>query len=97
MKQKHCEWCDNQFTPRVSYQIYCSSGCRELATREKITERYAITRRNKMAYKVRLCKSCSTKLSAYNDDDLCQKCLINPKDVKKALKDIRGIINEKDS
>jgi predicted nucleic acid-binding Zn ribbon protein len=97
MKHKHCEWCDNQFAPRVSYQIYCSSECRELATREKITERYSVTRRAKMASRVRLCKSCNTRLSAYNDEDLCQKCLINPKDVKKALKDIRGIINEKDS
>ena len=50
-----------------------------------------------MSSRVRLCKSCNTRLSAYNDEDLCQKCLINPKDVKKALKDIRGIINEKDS
>lgn len=97
MKHKHCEWCDNQFTPRVSYQIYCSPECRELATREKITERYSITRRAKMASKVRLCRSCGTKLSAYNDEDLCQKCFVNPADVKKALKDIRGIINEKDS
>lgn len=97
MKQKHCEWCDNQFKPRVSYQIYCSSECRELATREKITERYSITRRVKLSSRVRPCKSCGTRLSAYNDDDLCQKCLVNPTDVKKALKDIRGIINEKDS
>lgn len=97
MKHKHCEWCDNQFQPKVSYQIYCSVECREFATREKITERYSITRRSKMAARNRLCKSCKSKLSAYNDDDLCQKCLINPAEVKKALKDIRGIINEKNT
>jgi hypothetical protein len=97
MKHKHCEWCDTQFIAKVSYQIYCSVGCRELATKEKIAERYAIARRSRLSKKNRTCKACGSKLSVYNDEELCQSCVINPKDVKKALKEIKDILNEKDS
>lgn len=92
---KHCQWCDVQFTTKISYQIYCSPECREAATREKIAERYAIARRNRRHGKVRKCKGCGGFLSAYNDDPLCMKCSVNPVDVNKALKDIKGFISGK--
>ena len=92
---KTCQWCDAQFEPNVKYQIYCSADCRDLATKEKIAQRYAITRRNRMINRERLCKGCDTRLSAYNDEDLCQVCLVNPKEVAKALKEIKGIANGK--
>ena len=92
---KACQWCDSSFEPSVGYQIYCSISCRESATKEKIAERYAISRRNKRIGKNRKCKACKTKLSAYNDDLLCQACLINPTDVSKALREIKGILNDK--
>lgn len=93
---KLCERCDNRFTPRVSYQIYCSDSCRESATKEKIAERYLIARRQKRKGKNRRCKSCNGTLSIYNDDVLCIKCNVNPLDVNKALKQIKGIINDKE-
>lgn len=31
----------------------------------------------------------------YNDESLCDKCLVNPGDVNKALKEIKGIANGK--
>jgi hypothetical protein len=95
MKIKHCQWCDNQFETSISYQIYCSPACREAATKEKIAQRYAQTRRNKRLRKVRNCKSCDVPLSAYNDDELCGQCLVNPIDVKKMLKEIKGLANGK--
>lgn len=97
MKTKCCEWCGNQFNTSVSYQIYCSVECREQATKEKIAERYAVTRRKKRFGKVRSCKSCQQPLSAYNDEPLCQSCLINPTDVSKALREIRGMASGKKS
>lgn len=97
MKTKCCEWCGNQFDTSVSYQIYCSVSCREDATKEKIAERYAVTRRRKRFGKVRTCKACQQQLSVYNDDTLCQACLINPSDVSKALKEIKGMANGKKS
>jgi hypothetical protein len=90
MKAKHCKWCDAQFEASVSYQIYCSVACRESATKEKIAERYAITRRRRLHKKDRRCRSCETSLSAYNDDNLCQSCLVDPKEVSKIIREIRG-------
>lgn len=96
MKAKHCQWCDTSFTTKISYQVYCSPQCREHATREKISERYEITRRNNRLKKPRKCKSCGKNLSAYNDEPLCKSCLVNPSEVNKALKDIRNLSNGKD-
>jgi predicted nucleic acid-binding Zn ribbon protein len=97
MKSKHCQWCDHTFETDVSYQIYCSAECREEATKEKIAMRYAQTRVARRVGKTRLCKNCSSQLSVYNDETLCSKCVVNPKDLKQALKDIRNLSNGKDS
>jgi hypothetical protein len=92
---KTCQWCDASFEPNVGYQIYCSSECREAATKEKISQRYLIARRNRLMSKKRKCKACGSSLSAYNDDQLCQICIVNPLDVSKALKEIKGIADGK--
>jgi methylphosphotriester-DNA--protein-cysteine methyltransferase len=97
MKNKHCQWCDNQFTTGVSYQIYCSAICREEATREKIAQRYAQTRAARRVGKTRECKNCKGPLSVYNDEPLCSKCDINPKDLSRALKDIKDLFHGKDT
>lgn len=97
MKNKHCQWCDNQFTTEVSYQIYCSALCREEATREKIAQRYAQTRASRRMGKVRKCKGCNGLLSVYNDEQLCSSCSVNPKDLSRALKDIKDLFNGKDT
>lgn len=96
MKLKHCEWCDSSFETKISYQIYCSPGCREQATKEKIAQRYNIKKRNQTKRKNRSCKSCGTKLSVYNDEQLCSNCIVNPKDVTSALREIKGLANGKD-
>jgi hypothetical protein len=92
---KQCQWCNNSFTTKISYQIYCSPACRDSAAREKIAERYAVTRRQRRVGKKRECKSCGTSLSVYNDEILCDKCIVNPQDVNKALREIKGIANGK--
>ncbi len=93
---KTCQWCDAAFNAKVKYQIYCSEQCRELATKEKIAQRYAIARRNKMVNNPKPCKSCGKPLSAYNDESLCSSCIVNPIDVTKALKEIKGLANGKE-
>lgn len=92
---KHCQWCDTAFETAISYQIYCSPECRTFATREKIAERYSISKRNDRLNKKRICKSCGARLSIYNDSNTCLACDVNPNDVKKALRDMRGIANGK--
>jgi hypothetical protein len=93
---KHCSFCDKTFTSIISYQIYCSVDCRELATKEKISARYIHTRRQKRVGKDRRCKSCDNVLSIYNDESLCMDCNVNPVEVKKILKKIKGIANGKE-
>ena len=89
------KWCDNQFEQTVSYQIYCSAECRDLATKEKIAERYLHSKRQKRRGKTRLCKSCSLPLSIYNDEAICSSCAVNPDAVSKAIKEIKGKTNGK--
>lgn len=92
---KQCQWCNSQFVTKITYQIYCSPQCRDEAAREKIAERYEISRRQKRAGKIRNCKSCGNKLSIYNDDVLCDHCLVNPQELGKALREIKGIASGK--
>lgn len=90
---KLCSRCDNKFTPKVSYQIYCSESCREEATKEKIAERYQITRRQKRIGKERKCiGGCGTKLSIYNDSGFCSNCNVSKKQVEKMIKELKGFI-----
>jgi hypothetical protein len=91
---KHCQWCDKQFESQVSYKIYCSPECREQATKEKIAERYLVSRRTKRIGKDRRCKSCKGMLSVYNDEQLCTSCLVNPTEVIKELKRMKGFLSE---
>jgi len=91
---KHCQWCDSAFLPAVKYQIYCSPACRDAATKEKIAQRYAIERRNKMMLKERKCKECGSKLSAYNDDQICFSCIVNPNFVRQMLKEIKRLAED---
>jgi len=90
---KLCNKCDVYFTPKVSYQIYCSELCREEATKEKITERYQLTRRQKRKGKEKKCLGgCDTKLSIYNDSGFCANCNVSKKAVDKMLKELKGFI-----
>jgi hypothetical protein len=69
--------------------------CRDFATKEKIALRYEQTRRDKRKNKDRRCKVCNESLSIYNDEKTCEKCNIDPKEVAKALRQVRGIANGK--
>lgn len=92
---KSCEWCDNQFKPSVTYQIYCSSICRDNATKEKIVERHKVLRRKKRKNKIRFCANgCGSTLSIYNDDVLCNNCSINNRQVAKKIKEIKVLMHD---
>lgn len=88
---KSCERCDTKFKPKVTYQVYCSQECRDIATKEKIAERYQITRRQKRIGKIRRCLGgCGLQLSIYNDSGFCSNCNVSAKTVEKMLKQIKG-------
>lgn len=91
---KQCERCDTKFKPKVSYQIYCSEECRDLATKDKIAERYQVTRRQKRIGKIRRCLGgCGVQLSIYNDSGFCSNCNVSKKAVDKMIKELKGIID----
>lgn len=90
---KTCDWCSEEFRPNVSYQIYCSIECRELATKEKVNEKYRIKRRQKLSQKERRCSNgCGTLLSIYNESSFCSKCQIDEKTVNRMLRELKGLI-----
>jgi hypothetical protein len=85
---------DNNFNPNVSYQIYCCSDCREKATKEKVNERYQLKRRQRLAKKKRVCANgCGTILSIYNSNGYCNTCFVDSKQVERALKELKGLID----
>lgn len=92
---KQCDWCNNFFTPAVSYQVYCGIECREEATKEKIVERHRQVKRNKRHSKDRMCAGkCGVKLSVYNDHKWCDNCYINDKEVNKKIKEIKALMHD---
>ena len=91
---KICEWCENEFSPTVSYQIYCSPECRFQATKIKIAEKQAINKRRKRYGKDRKCaRGCGTVLSSYNDVNYCENCSVDDKKLNKTLKELKGLMN----
>jgi hypothetical protein len=91
---KICDWCSEEFQPRVSYQIYCSAECRESATKEKVGEKYRIKKRKKLSQKERKCSNgCGTILSVYNDTGFCSYCAVDKKQVSRTLKELKGLID----
>ena len=91
---KLCERCDKRFQPKVTYQIYCSLECRDSATKDKIAERYNVSRRQKRIGKVRRCLGgCGVQLSIYNDFGFCSNCNVSQKAVEKMIKELKGIID----
>lgn len=86
--------CENHFKPKVSYQIYCSQECRDMATKDKIAERYQVTKRQKRLGKVRRCLGgCGLQLSIYNDSGFCSNCNVSEKAVSKMLKEVKGFFD----
>lgn len=66
--------CDEWFTKKKHNQRYHNDECCRLATNVKIMEKYYERRAQKLGH-TRMCRSCNTtKLSRYNDDQVCAAC-----------------------
>ena len=91
---KICEWCSQEFEPKVSYQIYCSVDCRNNATRNKIAERYQRNRIKTRASKKRKCSGgCGGNISMYNENGFCNTCMVNKRKVDQMLKELKGLFD----
>jgi hypothetical protein len=66
--------CNNVFVAKVYNALYCSVECRRLVTNKKLLEKYYETKENK--HKKRVCKTklCTTILSSYNKESICEQC-----------------------
>ena len=76
--------CDNEFTPKTHNQKYCSDECCRIATNEKLKEQY-YEKKARLAGKKRICKNsgCSSVLSKYNEDNVCNKCKASKESLNK--------------
>lgn len=88
-----CAWCDTSFTKQHTQQIYCSVECRTEASKESARRYAKIAKYKARVGKTRLCKSCQTPLSVYNNHQMCSLCEIKDDLVRKALGNIKDFID----
>jgi hypothetical protein len=89
-KMLYCRWCDKQFSPNTTKQIYCSSECRQEASKEKILERYHLQKRKNRKGKEKKCGGgCNTLLSIYNDSGICDNCLVHQSKMKTFMRELK--------
>lgn len=66
--------CSEMFVKKTHNQLYHEDECTRIATNAKIMQKYYERRAQRLG-KTRMCKSCEvTKLSRYNDDQICSAC-----------------------
>lgn len=83
--------CATEFEPKTHNQKYCSDECCRVATNKRIMEKYY----EKKAIRngaIRQCKKCKTKLSRYNQFNICSTC--NKKTNIKQKNKLLDMINE---
>lgn len=66
--------CQQRFVAKVYNTIYCSSECRKKVTNQKLLENYHRKKNIKNQKRVCKTKTCSTVLSKYNHEDICEQC-----------------------
>lgn len=70
------EGCEEEFIPATHNQKYHNSECCRIATNRRIMEKY-YAKRDQKAGKVRFCLKCkTTRLSRYNDSQICGSCRV---------------------
>lgn len=83
--------CAKDFEAKTHNQKYCSDECCRIATNRRIMEKYY----EKKAIRngaFRQCTKCKTKLSRYNQSNMCSTCEKN-KNINNRNK-LMGMINE---
>jgi len=67
-----CAYCKKEFDRKTHNQKYCDADCCRKATNERIMQRYYEKRDNRRG-KERMCiaKGCTTRLSRYNEEEVC--------------------------
>nr|DAT56976.1 MAG TPA: hypothetical protein [Caudoviricetes sp.] len=66
--------CLKTFIAKVYNTIYCSAECRKIITNKKLLDNYYRKKENKSKKRVCVTDNCTTILSRYNDEDICEQC-----------------------
>lgn len=66
--------CLKIFKPNVYNAIYCSTECRKIVTNKRLLEKYYENKQNKNLKKICKTPKCTTVLSRYNKEDICDVC-----------------------
>jgi hypothetical protein len=65
--------CAKKFNAKTHNQKYCSDECCRIATNRRIMEKYYEKKAIRNGAH-RVCKKCNTKLSRYNQTEICSTC-----------------------
>jgi len=65
--------CSKEFDAKTHNQKYCCDECCRIATNKKIMEKYYEKKAIRSGAK-RECKVCKSRLSRYNQSNICSKC-----------------------
>lgn len=68
------EKCKKKFEAKVYNSIYCSAECRRIVTNKKLLENYYEKKRNKGKKRTCATDGCTTILSRYNKEHICERC-----------------------
>ena len=66
--------CKKKFEAKVYNAIYCSQECRRTVTNKNLLNNYYEKKRNKHKKRVCATKICTTVLSSYNKENICELC-----------------------
>jgi hypothetical protein len=66
--------CKKMFSAKVYNATYCSPECRRIVTNKKLLEKYYENKERKNSKRVCKTNDCSTILSRYNKESICEQC-----------------------
>lgn len=79
MFQQQIRLCDNEdckkeFIAKVYNARYCGPDCRRIITNKKLLDDYYEKKENKTKKRICKTKNCTTILSRYNKENICELC-----------------------
>ena len=66
--------CRKVFVAKVYNATYCGADCRRIVTNKKLLEKYYEDKKRIKTKRVCSTKTCSTILSRYNKENICEQC-----------------------
>jgi len=66
--------CKKKFQAKVYNAIYCSQECRRIVTNQNLLKNYYEKKKNKNKKRICKTKNCTTILSSYNKENICELC-----------------------